>query len=104
MPTPYILNPIKPFKIDSSKPIEPQIEMHIRGRADYMPQSQCHKIKVLFCGCSTDTSLIWKNNQGHFVKPLSEDAVIVICRYCKCSIKLDNNKQHNILNQIIGNT
>lgn len=104
MPKPYILHPISPFKLDTSKPIEPQIEIHVEGRADYIIYSRHKKNKNLFCGCPIGTSLMWRNRYGRFVKPLNEDAVTVTCRYCKHSITLEKINQCDILNQLIVNT
>lgn len=86
MPKPYIIKPFVPFKLDTSKPIEPQLEargIYPNGTNyiyidDSLKMSESHS-----CGCPLFIKQIYRNKKGRFTKGFTSETTTQQCTSCQ---------------------
>lgn len=90
MPKPYILKPMKPFKLDTSIPIGPQLEAQgvaVNKDANYIADVGPKKMGWNHeCGCPLTIKQVYRDNKGKFTKGLTDKTETVECTSCHTKI------------------
>lgn len=85
MAKPYILKPVVPFKLDTSKPIKPQLEergIPYNGN-DYIDMSDSLKMSESHsCGCPLFIKQVFRDKKGRFTKGFTQKTVTQECTSC----------------------